>query len=228
MKTFTEFEQQLASLLNKIGIGPDQLPWVKTNFMNEVKLRFINNCMADANLYNVQHPALDWRAISKLDHLAEIKTQVKAHFKDKEAWKLTRLRELCPDVDVIGILRVGNKRNYWMDDIRQDYTVEQAQQKLEAYLSNKFKIKLSDDLTDNYNLVRTMGRLQEFLKLSLNYDFVFNEKSAWLETDLAEHPDIKFRLFKNFYYFTFKDQKIQKRLVAAYFEFNPVSKYFRY
>lgn len=227
MKTFKEFESRLGALLKDFGLGAGSVYSPVYSFMNEIKRDYIDQCVREANIYRVDYPSVDLSKAKSLDDLDEIKAAIEELFKDKTALKAKRLRELCPSVDAMGILRTGTQRNYWHSDVERDYTPEQVQQKLEGALMQKFKVTCYEDLEKWYNLGRAMRDLRDFLKLALNYDLVLIDSDEGLRTHLCSLPDIQIKLFKHSYHFKFTDKAMQKRLVDAYLEIKPVSNYFR-
>lgn len=222
MKTFTQFQSQLDELLSNIPLS-DRCYSPVYRFMDALKKFYIEKCIEDANIYRVTYPSIDLSKINCLDDMDEIKSKINDHFKDQATWKAKRLLEICPSVDVIGILNTENKKQYWLSDIAQHYTPETAHTALEKTLLKKFRIKCSDDLRESYLLARALKELSEFVKLTLDYDLILLDQND----AIIENPVIQIKIFKHGYHFKFTDQKMQKKFVSAYLETVPTSRFFR-
>lgn len=222
MKTFTQFQNQLNELLGNIPLSERCYSPVY-HFMGALKKCYIETCIQNANIYHVTYPSIDLSKINCLDDMDEIKVKINEHFQDRGAWKAKRLLEICPSVDVIGILNTENKKQYWFSDIAQHYTPETAHAALEEALLKKFRIKCSDDLRESYLLARAIKELSEFVKLTLDYDLILLDQN----NALIENSAIQIKIFKHGYHFKFTDQKMQKKFVSAYLEAVPTSRFFR-
>jgi len=191
-----------------------------SDVLKVINNKFVNNAIKKANVYNIKRHILKSRNSSNSDEFKKAYSE-SLSFDEREKYifglfsrytKEDKISECMPHLNNKKLLNDEKLKYFVLGDYVRDKTIEEIIKDINARFEGLKEVCFSClGLSDRYCKAERIREFLEFLKFGYGFKFDLNFNTLYdmdfkqIEEVINKTGDIRIRMYKEFYYLSFKD-----------------------
>lgn len=184
--------------------------------------KVIRDSIKKANVYNIKRHILESRNSSNNDEFKKAYSE-SLSFEDKQNYinelfarytKEDKIKECLPHFDSSRLLNDTKEKYFSMYDYKKGKAAEEMIKDIKARISKLKEVRfMSSGLSDRYYKAERIKDLFEFLNFGYGFAFdldlnqLYDLTTKQIEEHINQNGEVKIRMFKDFFYLSFKDEE---------------------
>lgn len=198
-----------------------------SDVLRNINEKVVNKAIKKANTFNIEKHCLYNRNSSNTELFNKVYSETMS-FKDKEEYikelflkytKEDKINEVLPYIDQENFFNVDKVKYFSLYDFTKNKTNEEITEFIKTKMLKLKEIRFNGcGLLDKYSKTNIINKLFEFFnygfnyKLDLDFNTLYDMSLKDIEKYINQSGDIKIRIFKEFYYLSFKDNDKMQEL----------------
>lgn len=205
--------------------------------LKNINNKIVRDAIDKANIYNIKRHILEGRNSSNTEEFKKAYSE-SLSFEEKKNYiselftrytKEDKIKECLPHFDSSKLLNDTKEKYFSIYDYKRGKTAEEMTEDIKTRVSKLKEVRfISSGLSDKYYKAERIRDLLEFLKFGYGFTFdldfnkLYNMTTKEIEENINQNGEIKIRIFKDFFYLSFKDEektedlknRVQKELIS--------------